>query len=107
MFTVNFTEATRITLAPLNVDVTVGENATMQCIASHDPTLDLTFIWSLNGFVIDFEKEHEHYERNVMVRYRSFLICGSLVFFIVNSCLLFYFTSCVGSGVERCSRIRT
>ncbi|NWU14177.1 CNTN1 protein, partial [Cephalopterus ornatus] len=61
------TEATRITLAPLNVDVTVGENATMQCIASHDPTLDLTFIWSLNGFVIDFEKEHEHYERNFMV----------------------------------------
>ncbi|NXQ47262.1 CNTN1 protein, partial [Catharus fuscescens] len=61
------TEATRITLAPLNVDVTVGENATMQCIASHDPQLDLTFIWSLNGFVIDFEKEHEHYERNVMV----------------------------------------
>uniref|UniRef100_A0A8U7MU43 Contactin-1 n=1 Tax=Corvus moneduloides TaxID=1196302 RepID=A0A8U7MU43_CORMO len=62
------TEATRITLAPLNVDVTVGENATMQCIASHDPTLDLTFIWSLNGFVIDFEKEHEHYERNVMIK---------------------------------------
>lgn len=69
MFAINFTEATRITLAPLNVDVTVGENATMQCIASHDPQLDLTFIWSLNGFVIDFEKEHEHYERNVMVRY--------------------------------------
>lgn len=69
LFAINFTEATRITLAPLNVDVTVGENATMQCIASHDPTLDLTFIWSLNGFVIDFEKEHEHYERNVMVRY--------------------------------------
>lgn len=38
------------------------------CIASHDPTLDLTFIWSLNGFVIDFEKEHEHYERNVMIK---------------------------------------
>uniref|UniRef100_A0A8D0GZF7 Contactin-1 n=1 Tax=Sphenodon punctatus TaxID=8508 RepID=A0A8D0GZF7_SPHPU len=66
--TLVITDATRITLAPINVDVTVGENATMQCIASHDPTLDLTFIWSLNGYPIDFEKESEHYERGVMVK---------------------------------------
>ncbi|XP_074840181.1 contactin-1 [Carettochelys insculpta] len=66
--TLEITEATRITLAPTNVDVTVGENATMQCIASYDTTLDLTFIWSLNGYMIDFEKEHEHYERSVMIK---------------------------------------
>uniref|UniRef100_A0A7M4ER34 Contactin 1 n=1 Tax=Crocodylus porosus TaxID=8502 RepID=A0A7M4ER34_CROPO len=66
--TLEITEATKITLAPINVDVTVGENATMQCIASHDPSLDLTFIWSLNGYVIDFEREYEHYERSVMIR---------------------------------------
>uniref|UniRef100_A0A7M4FX32 Contactin 1 n=1 Tax=Crocodylus porosus TaxID=8502 RepID=A0A7M4FX32_CROPO len=63
--TLEITEATKITLAPINVDVTVGENATMQCIASHDPSLDLTFIWSLNGYVIDFEREYEHYERSI------------------------------------------
>ncbi|CAH2278023.1 contactin-1 [Pelobates cultripes] len=61
------TAATKITLAPNNADVTVGENATMQCHASHDPTLDLTFIWSLNGFVIDFDKKDGHYEKNVRI----------------------------------------
>ncbi|XP_024056843.1 contactin-1 [Terrapene carolina triunguis] len=66
--TLEITEATKITLAPTNVDVTVGENATMQCIASYDTTLDLTFIWSLNGYMIDFEKEHDHYERRVMIK---------------------------------------
>ncbi|XP_030072034.1 contactin-1 [Microcaecilia unicolor] len=59
------TAATKITLAPLNADVTVGENATMQCQAFHDPTLDLTFIWSVNGYDIDFDKESNHYERNL------------------------------------------
>lgn len=58
------TAATKITLAPNNADVTVGENASMQCHASHDPTLDLTFIWSLNGFVIDFDRDDGHYEKH-------------------------------------------
>ncbi|XP_030630760.1 contactin-1a [Chanos chanos] len=57
------TDATKITLAPSNADVTVGENANMQCAASHDSSLDITFIWSLDGHAIDFDKEREHYER--------------------------------------------
>ncbi|XP_068950931.1 contactin-1 isoform X1 [Petaurus breviceps papuanus] len=65
--TLLITDATRITLPPANADVTVGENATMQCSASHDPALDLTFIWSLNGYVIDFSKENSHYMRNFMI----------------------------------------
>ncbi|MBN3322375.1 CNTN1 protein, partial [Atractosteus spatula] len=64
--TLSVTEATKITLAPSNADVTVGENAMMQCLASRDPSLDLTFIWSVDAHVIDFDKEAEHYERNVM-----------------------------------------
>ncbi|XP_028666776.2 contactin-1 isoform X1 [Erpetoichthys calabaricus] len=60
------TDATKITLAPSNSIVNVGQNATMQCYASHDPTLDLTFIWSVNSHIIDFDKESEHYERNLM-----------------------------------------
>ncbi|XP_075065156.1 contactin-1 [Mixophyes fleayi] len=62
--TLSVTAATKITLAPSNADVTVGENASMQCHASHDPSLDLTFIWSLNGFVIEFDDDSSHYERH-------------------------------------------
>lgn len=58
------TDSTKITLAPSNADVKVGENAWMQCAASHDPSLDITFIWSLDGRVIDLHKENQHYERS-------------------------------------------
>uniref|UniRef100_A0A8C9WDZ6 Contactin 1 n=1 Tax=Scleropages formosus TaxID=113540 RepID=A0A8C9WDZ6_SCLFO len=58
------TEATKITLAPSNADVQVGESARMQCAASHDPNLDITFIWALGSHVIDFDKESDHYELN-------------------------------------------
>ncbi|XP_061577050.1 contactin-1a [Cololabis saira] len=57
------TESTKITLAPSNADVKVGENTFMQCGASHDPTLDITFVWSLDGRVIDVHKDGQHYER--------------------------------------------
>ncbi|KAL2093610.1 hypothetical protein ACEWY4_010922 [Coilia grayii] len=57
------TDATKITLAPSNADVTVGEGVRMQCAASHDSTLDITFIWSLDGRAIDFDRERAHYER--------------------------------------------
>lgn len=63
-----FPESTKITLAPSNSDVKVGENARMQCGTSHDPSLDITFIWSLDGRVIDLHKESQHYERTP-VRY--------------------------------------
>uniref|UniRef100_A0A8D0ALC9 Contactin 1 n=1 Tax=Sander lucioperca TaxID=283035 RepID=A0A8D0ALC9_SANLU len=57
------TESTKITMAPSNADVKVGENTRMQCAASHDPSLDITFIWSLDGRVIDLHKDSQHYER--------------------------------------------
>lgn len=59
------TDATKITLAPANVDVKVGEDTRMQCAASHDPSLDITFIWSLEGQVIDLYKDSQHYERTL------------------------------------------
>uniref|UniRef100_A0A670ZM68 Contactin 1 n=1 Tax=Pseudonaja textilis TaxID=8673 RepID=A0A670ZM68_PSETE len=68
------TAATRITLAPTNVDVTVGLNATMQCLASHDPSLDLTFIWLLNGYPINVDKESDYYERSIMIKDNGELI---------------------------------
>lgn len=51
--TLSVKAATKITLAPSNADVSVGENATIQCHASHDPGLEIEFIWSLNGFIIE------------------------------------------------------
>ncbi|TSK13409.1 Contactin-1a [Bagarius yarrelli] len=59
------TDATKITLAPSNADVSVGENTRMQCAASHDSSLDITFIWSLNDHVIDFDKEKEYYQHTI------------------------------------------
>uniref|UniRef100_A0A8C3R9I9 Contactin 2 n=1 Tax=Cyanoderma ruficeps TaxID=181631 RepID=A0A8C3R9I9_9PASS len=56
-------DATKITLAPSSADINVGENLTLQCHASHDPTMDLTFTWSLDDFPIDFDKSEGHYRR--------------------------------------------
>ncbi|CDQ58179.1 unnamed protein product [Oncorhynchus mykiss] len=58
--------ATKITLAPSNADVTVGESTHMQCAASHDSTLDITFVWTLDAHSIDFDREGSHYERNLV-----------------------------------------
>lgn len=59
-------DATKITLAPSNADINAGKSSKMDCAASHDPTLDLTFIWSLDEHVIDFEREREHYEHKMV-----------------------------------------
>ncbi|XP_018614227.1 contactin-2 [Scleropages formosus] len=56
-------DATKITLAPSNADINQGENVTLQCHASHDPTMDLTFTWSLNGVLLDLEEPSGHYHR--------------------------------------------
>ncbi|OXB67185.1 hypothetical protein ASZ78_015826 [Callipepla squamata] len=56
-------DATKITLAPSSADINVGENLTLQCHASHDPTMDLTFTWSLDDFSIDLDNSEGHYRR--------------------------------------------
>ncbi|XP_030634184.1 contactin-2 [Chanos chanos] len=56
-------DATKITLAPSNADINQGENVTLQCHASHDPSMDLTFTWSLNGVPLDLEEPNSHYHR--------------------------------------------
>uniref|UniRef100_A0A673B531 Contactin-1a-like n=1 Tax=Sphaeramia orbicularis TaxID=375764 RepID=A0A673B531_9TELE len=57
------TDATKISFTPTNADINVGENALMHCAATHDSLLDITFIWSLEGQVIDLHKDSQHYER--------------------------------------------
>uniref|UniRef100_A0AAZ3P827 Contactin 1b n=1 Tax=Oncorhynchus tshawytscha TaxID=74940 RepID=A0AAZ3P827_ONCTS len=61
--TLTITEATQITVAPEDTQVMVGEEVHLQCQASFDPSLDITFIWSLDFRVIDFYLEWKHYER--------------------------------------------
>ncbi|XP_039971428.1 contactin-2 [Xiphias gladius] len=56
-------DATKITLAPSNADINQGENVTLQCHASHDPTMDLTFTWALNGVLLDVEDSAGQYHR--------------------------------------------
>lgn len=36
---------------------------TLQCHASHDPTMDLTFTWALNGVLLDLEDSAGPYHR--------------------------------------------
>ncbi|XP_042655605.1 contactin-3 [Tyto alba] len=57
------TEPTRITLAPSNMDVTVGESVVLPCQVQHDPILDITFTWYFNGTLTDFKKDASHFEK--------------------------------------------
>ncbi|CAB1354046.1 unnamed protein product, partial [Coregonus sp. 'balchen'] len=52
-----------ITLAPSNADINQEENVTLQCHASHDPTMDLTFTWAHNGALLDLEDPAGPYHR--------------------------------------------
>ncbi|XP_026713234.1 contactin-3 isoform X3 [Athene cunicularia] len=57
------TEPTRITLAPSNMDVTVGESVVLPCQVQHDPILDISFTWYFNGTPTDFKKDASHFEK--------------------------------------------
>lgn len=67
-----FSEATKITVGPLDVEVVVGDNTILQCSASYDPTFDITFIWSMDTYIINFATDYEHYEQ-LMVRMKEIL----------------------------------
>lgn len=70
---VPFLEATKITVAPSDAEVAVRENTILQCSASYDPSFDITFIWSVDSYIINFETDYEHYEQ-LMVRMKEILI---------------------------------
>ncbi|XP_036875272.1 contactin-6 isoform X2 [Manis javanica] len=56
-------ERTVITVPPSKMDVTVGESIVLPCQVSHDPSIEVVFIWSFNGDVIDLKKGVAHFER--------------------------------------------
>ncbi|KAM6169811.1 contactin-6 isoform 2-T2 [Rhynchocyon petersi] len=56
-------ERTIITMPPYKMDVTVGESVVLPCQVSHDPAIEVLFVWSFNGNVIDLKKGITHFER--------------------------------------------
>lgn len=73
-------ESTKITLAPSNADVHIGDNTWMECAASYDPMVDITFVWSLNGQEVDLDKDSTHYESTlVSIRHNHFVCLFSLI----------------------------
>ncbi|XP_063116332.1 contactin-3 isoform X3 [Cavia porcellus] len=81
------TEPTRITLAPSNMDVSVGESIILPCQVKHDPLLDIMFTWYFNGALTDFKKDGSHFEkvggsssgdlmiRNIQLRHSGKYVC--------------------------------
>ncbi|XP_078469030.1 contactin-4-like [Lampetra fluviatilis] len=65
-------ESTRITVPPLPKMVTVGQSAVMPCRAAHDPSLDIMFLWSLNGQPIELDKTSDHYHRSEVWQKQNF-----------------------------------
>nr|XP_023422333.1 contactin-6 [Cavia porcellus] len=56
-------ERTVITVPPSKMDVTVGESIVLPCQVSHDPSIEVIFVWSFNGVIIDLQKRVTHFER--------------------------------------------
>uniref|UniRef100_A0A8C0E6E7 Contactin 3 n=1 Tax=Balaenoptera musculus TaxID=9771 RepID=A0A8C0E6E7_BALMU len=78
------TEPTRITLAPSNMDVSVGESVILPCQVQHDPLLDIMFTWYFNGALTDFKKDGSHFEksssgdlmiRNIQLKHSGKYVC--------------------------------
>uniref|UniRef100_A0A672SLG4 Contactin-1-like n=1 Tax=Sinocyclocheilus grahami TaxID=75366 RepID=A0A672SLG4_SINGR len=83
--TLTITEATKITVAPSDTGAVVGDTTILQCSASFDPSLDITFIWTVDSYVIHFYTDFEHYEllmnsgdlliKNIQVRHAGRYSC--------------------------------
>lgn len=52
----------RVDLSPKRVEVTVGESVVLSCKASHDPSLDVSFLWQLNNQPLDARRDDGHFE---------------------------------------------
>ncbi|XP_035288959.1 contactin-5-like isoform X2 [Anguilla anguilla] len=52
----------RVDLSPTRVEVSVGESVVLSCKASHDPSLDVSFLWLRNRHPLNFQQEGGHFE---------------------------------------------
>uniref|UniRef100_A0AAR2KI38 Contactin-5 n=1 Tax=Pygocentrus nattereri TaxID=42514 RepID=A0AAR2KI38_PYGNA len=51
-----------ISLSPKRVEVTVGESVVLSCKATHDPSLDVNFLWLLNNQPLNAQQDGGHFE---------------------------------------------
>uniref|UniRef100_A0A8B9JC79 Contactin-5 n=1 Tax=Astyanax mexicanus TaxID=7994 RepID=A0A8B9JC79_ASTMX len=49
-------------LSPKRVEVTVGESVVLSCKATHDPSLDVNFLWLLNNQPLNAQQGGGHFE---------------------------------------------
>uniref|UniRef100_A0A8C1TKS6 Contactin-5 n=1 Tax=Cyprinus carpio TaxID=7962 RepID=A0A8C1TKS6_CYPCA len=55
-------EPMRVELNPVRVEVTVGESVVLSCKVTHDPSLDVSFLWLLNNQPLNTQQEGGHFE---------------------------------------------
>jgi len=61
------------------MDVTVGESIVLPCQVSHDPSVDVVFMWSFNGNRIDFNKGIHNFERIGRVSFLNSLVLNETI----------------------------
>uniref|UniRef100_A0A8C1YTA8 Contactin-5 n=1 Tax=Cyprinus carpio TaxID=7962 RepID=A0A8C1YTA8_CYPCA len=61
-------EPMRVELSPIRVEVTVGESVVLSCKVTHDPSLDVSFLWLLNNQPLNTQQEGGHFEYIQTVR---------------------------------------
>uniref|UniRef100_A0A8B9I101 Contactin-5 n=1 Tax=Astyanax mexicanus TaxID=7994 RepID=A0A8B9I101_ASTMX len=54
--------AMKVELSPKRVEVTVGESVVLSCKATHDPSLDVNFLWLLNNQPLNAQQGGGHFE---------------------------------------------
>lgn len=62
-----------------SMDVIVGESIVLLCQVIYDYSLDIVFIWLFNGYLIDFDKDGDYFERVGGVSINIKLFIGNVV----------------------------
>ncbi|XP_069499634.1 contactin-3-like [Ambystoma mexicanum] len=57
------TEPTQIIMAPVNMDISVGESVILPCQVLHDPLLEIKIAWYFNGNLLNLHNDGSHFER--------------------------------------------
>uniref|UniRef100_A0A8C2DEA7 Contactin-5 n=1 Tax=Cyprinus carpio TaxID=7962 RepID=A0A8C2DEA7_CYPCA len=78
-------EPMRVELNPVRVEVTVGESVVLSCKVTHDPSLDVSFLWLLNNQPLNTQQEGGHFE---YIQTVSGFTTDVLLYLMIRSILL-------------------
>ncbi len=59
---IHVSEPMQVELSPIRVEVTVGESVVLSCKVTHDPSLDVSFLWLLNKQPLNTQQQGGHFE---------------------------------------------